>query len=119
VLVTLTTERGKFLNALHAITINGKIHFSNGIQIAQLGLKHRQNMNQQQRIVAFVGSPVLESEQDLVKLAKKLKKNGIAVDVVSFGEDIVNAAKLEAFISNVNSNDNRYTNLGFYNQVIS
>lgn len=56
----------------------------------------------------FVGSPIQEDESSLVKLAKKLKKNNIAVDVVNFGEEQVNTGKLDAFIQAVNSSDNRF-----------
>ena len=31
-------------------------------QIAQLALKHRQNKNQRQRIVIFIGSPIVEDK---------------------------------------------------------
>jgi 26S proteasome regulatory subunit N10 len=34
----------------------------------KLALKHRQNKSQQQRIIAFVGSPITESAEDLVAL---------------------------------------------------
>ena len=81
--------------------------FASVVQIAQLALKHRQNKNQRQRIVAFIGSPLAEEEKVLVKAAKKLKKNNVAVDIVSFGDEGIeaNGAKLEAFFSAVNSND--------------
>lgn len=71
-------------------------------------MKHRQNKNQRQRIIVFVGSPVEEDEKTLVKLAKKLKKNNIAVDVINFGEEAENTTKLEAFVAAVNNNDNRF-----------
>lgn len=74
----------------------------------QLALKHRQNKNQRQRIIVFVGSPLDEDEKTLVRLGKKLKKNNVAVDVINFGEEVENTAKLEAFIAAVNSSDNRY-----------
>lgn len=70
-------------------------------------LKHRQNKNQHQRIVSFVGSPIKESGEDLVKLGKKLKKNNIAVDIVNFGEEAENVEKLESFIKAVNTGDER------------
>lgn len=54
----------------------------------QLGLKHRQNRHQRQRIVVFVGSPVEADEKELLTVAKKLKKNNVAVDVVNFGEEV-------------------------------
>merc|ERR1712080_542870 len=54
-------------------------------QVAQLALKHRQNKNQRQRIIVLVCSPVKDSQAALVKLGKKLKKNNVALDIVSFG----------------------------------
>jgi 26S proteasome regulatory subunit N10 len=42
----------------------------------------------------------------LVKIAKKLKKNSVAVDVISFGCEAENEEKLEAFHAAVNSNGN-------------
>jgi len=108
VLVTLTSDLGKILSALHSVKIAGAGDFMTGVQIAQLALKHRQNKNQRQRIIVFVGSPVKADEKALVKLAKKMKKNNIAVDIINFGEESENTAKLEAFIANVNSGDNSH-----------
>lgn len=105
VLVTLTQDLGKILSSIHSVKVGGEGDLSSAIQVAQLVLKHRQNKNQHQRIVAFVGSPVKESVDDLVKLGKKLKKNNIAVDIVNFGEEQQNIEKLEAFFGAVNTND--------------
>lgn len=44
----------------------------------------------------------------LVKIAKKLKKNNVAVDIVSFGCEEENKDKLEAFQAAVNSGDNSH-----------
>jgi 26S proteasome regulatory subunit N10 len=68
-------------------------------------LKHRQNKNQHQRIIFFVGSPIETDSEELVRLAKRLKKNNIAVDIINFGEEEQNTEKLEAFISAVNNNN--------------
>lgn len=57
------------------------------------------------RIVAFVGSPVSAEEKELVKLAKKLKKEKVNVDIVSFGEDTVNNEVLTTFINTLNGKD--------------
>jgi len=108
VMVTLTTDIGKVLTALHNIKLSGTAHFTTGVQIAQLALKHRQNKNQKQRIIVFVGSPVDEDEKTLVKLGKKLKKNNIAIDLINFGEEEENTSKLEAFINAVNNSDNSH-----------
>ena len=35
--------------------MGGEMNMSSGIQVAQLALKHRQNKNQQQRIIVFAG----------------------------------------------------------------
>lgn len=55
-----------------------------------------------------MGSPLERvSSGELVKLGKKMKKNNVAVDVVSFGEDTENEEKLREFVESVNSSDNR------------
>lgn len=106
VLVTPSPDLGKVLNSMTEIPIGGDMNLSTSVQIAQLALKHRQNKNQRQRIVIFAGSPIAEDKDKLIKIAKKLKKNNVAVDVVSFGCDAENEEKLEAFHSAVNSNGN-------------
>lgn len=108
VIVSLTNDIGKILSSLHAVKISGNLQFSAGLQVAQLVLKHRQNKNQHQRIVFFVGSPINAEQEELVQLAKRLKKNNVAVDIVNFGEEASNTEKLEAFISNVNNNENSH-----------
>ncbi len=50
--------------------------------------------------MAFVGSPLQAEEATLVKLAKKLKKEKVNVDIVSFGEAVRSEA-LAFFLSNV------------------
>lgn len=108
VLVTPTPDLGKVLNAMQEMKIEGSVNLATAVQIAQLALKHRENKNQRQRVVIFVGSPICEEKEALIKIAKKLKKNNVAVDVVSFGSEEENAEKLEAFHAAVNSNDNSH-----------
>jgi len=108
VLVTLTNDIGKVLSAVHSAKLGGPLNFMNGIQVAQLVLKHRQNKNQQQRIVFFVGSPISEDKNDLVQLGKRLKKNNVAVDIINFGEENDNKEKLEAFYDSVQNNENSH-----------
>ncbi len=111
VLVTLTSDVGKILARLHQVQPKGNIKFLSGIRIAHLALKHRQNKHQKMRIVSFVGSPIEEDEKELVKLAKKLKKEKVNVDVVNFGEESVNTDKLGAFINIVNGKDGSSSHL--------
>ncbi|CCJ28404.1 unnamed protein product [Pneumocystis jirovecii] len=109
ILVTLTQDYGKFLAAMHESKIGGNSHICTGIQVAHLALKHRPEKRQRQRIIVFVGSPVLEDEKTLVMLAKKMKKNNVAVDFINFGEiHEENTSKLTAFIEAINSDDNSH-----------
>ena len=70
----------------------GAANFVAALQVAQLALKHRKNKNGGQRVVMFVGSPLAGVEEKrLVRVGKQLKKNNIALDVVSMGECDANA----------------------------
>lgn len=57
------------------------------------------------RIVVFVGSPIITDSADLVKLAKRLKKEKVNVDIVSFGDHSQNNEILTAFIGALNGKD--------------
>ncbi|KAK3525340.1 hypothetical protein QTP86_030051 [Hemibagrus guttatus] len=105
VLTTLTPDTGRILSKLHAVQPRGKISFCTGIRVAHLALKHRQGKNHKMRIIAFVGSPVEDSEKDLLKLAKRLKKEKVNVDVINFGEEEVNTEKLTAFVNTLNGKE--------------
>ncbi|PWN33302.1 uncharacterized protein FA14DRAFT_161221 [Meira miltonrushii] len=107
-LASLTQDIGKMIGALHSSQLGGQSDIASGINIAQLALKHRENKSLRQRILVFVGSPIPDSEADLIKLGKKLKKNNVAVDIINFGEIEENEAKLNAFVENVNSGENSH-----------
>lgn len=77
----------------------------------QLVLKHRQGKNHKMRIVVFVGSPIETEESDLVKLAKKLKKEKVNVDIVSFGDHPGNNDLLTAFVNTLNGKDGTSSHL--------
>jgi hypothetical protein len=66
VLVTPTPDLGKVLNAMQEMRIEGDVNLATSVQIAQLALKHRQNKNQRQRVVIFVGSPIAEDKASLL-----------------------------------------------------
>ncbi|VEN46270.1 unnamed protein product [Callosobruchus maculatus] len=111
VLTTLTSDVGKILSKLHQVQPDGEINLHTGIRIAHLALKHRQGKNHKMRIVAFVGSPVAAEEKELVKLAKKLKKEKVNVDIISFGEDSINSDVLTTFVSTLNGKDGTSSHL--------
>eukprot|EP00897_Mesotaenium_endlicherianum_P000497 jgi/Mesen1/10448/ME000082S09953 len=109
VLVTPTADLGKILSSMHGVEVEGTSVITSAVQVAQLALKHRQNKNQRQRIVLFAGSPVSADADTLVRIGKKLKKNNVALDIVSFGdEDDSKSSKLAALLEAVNSNDNSH-----------
>jgi len=110
--MTPSRNVGAIMTALQKeVKASGKANFIGGLKTAQLALKNRQNKNQRQRVIMFVGSPVLDDVAELVKLAKNFKKNNIAVDIINFGSENMtneNPEKLEAFIQAVNSSDNSH-----------
>ena len=106
VVLTQTNDIGRLLAVVQEIKINGENDLPTALQIAQLSLKHRQNKNQRQRIIAFVGSPV-DQGRDFVQLGKRMKKNNVAIDIVNFGHP-ENLPKLQALVDNANNNDNSH-----------
>jgi len=105
VLASLTTDTGKILAKLHKVEPTADLKFISGIKIAHLCLKHRQGKNHKTRIVAFVGSPIECDEKEMIKLAKKLKKEKVNIDIVNFGEDECNGDVLSKFISTINGKE--------------
>ena len=128
VLVTHTKDLGQIIQGVHiaAGKIGGYIDVQTAIAVAQLALKHRENKNLRQRIIVFVASPLDgpgADEQSMVKLAKKLKKNNVAVDIVSYGDGIEEADAdgktiLKSFVDNVTSSDNSFVLVSKKNSFI-
>ncbi|KZT13186.1 uncharacterized protein LAESUDRAFT_719515 [Laetiporus sulphureus 93-53] len=115
VLVTHSKDIGQILQALHdsADKIGGVADIPTAIAVAQLALKHRQNKNLRQRIVVFVGSPLEgqgADEKGMTRLAKKLKKNNVAVDFIVFGDGIEEGERsiLKTFVENCTSGENSH-----------
>jgi len=99
---TLTNDQGKLHSVLSRVEPGGEVKFGSAVRIAQLSLKHRMNKHHKQRIVLFICSPINDDEKDVVKIAKKLKKEKVNIDIVSFGEDEVNKEKLTNFVNTLN-----------------
>lgn len=102
---TLTTDQSKFMSVMSRIEADGECRFTAAVRVAQLSLKHRMNKNHKQRIVVFVCSPVVDDEKEIIKVAKRLKKEKVCLDIISFGEDEANQVKLAAFINTLNGKD--------------
>ncbi|TFK35036.1 hypothetical protein BDQ12DRAFT_688682 [Crucibulum laeve] len=116
VLVTHSKDLGQILKALHVASskIGGEIDIPTAIAVAQLALKHRENKNLRQRIIVFVASPLQGAAADdkaMVKLAKKLKKNNVAIDFVCYGDGIEEddgPSVIKTFVEAANSSDNSH-----------
>ena len=98
---TLTSDVDRVLASMTKLPVGGLVaHFGHALLIAALALNHRANPRAEKRVVAFVGSPLTEDAATLEKLAKKLRKDDVAVDIVSIGVD-ANKTILEQFVQNV------------------
>merc|ERR1712131_159475 len=108
---TLTNDQGKLHSVLSRVEPGGEIKFGAGIRIAQLSLKHRMNKHHKQRIILFICSPIADEQKDIIKIAKKLKKEKVNIDIVSFGEDEENQEKLSQFINTLNGAEGNSSHL--------
>jgi len=100
-----SADIGRVLAVLSEIPVRGEsCDIIRTIQTSSIALKHRQNKNQKQRIICFVGSPVTAPEKQLEQMGKILKKNNVAIDVISIGDvDGSNRSKLEKLVESANS----------------
>jgi 26S proteasome regulatory subunit N10 len=113
VLTTLTTDQSKLMSKMLAVQPGGELKLMSGLRVAHLALKHRQGKNHKMRIVVFVGSPLDEvDETELVRLAKRLKKEKVNVDIIAFGDELVKDQKiLNNFIDALNGRDGTASHL--------
>jgi len=110
VLNTPTTNFGAVLAGMHETKIKGHVRLGTAISVAMLALKHRANKSQRQRVVVLICSDLdqkfgdpNDNEKELVKLAKKCKKNNVSVDFVAFGDAVATNTQsiLERFVEAV------------------
>ncbi|KAK8803746.1 hypothetical protein WA158_001440 [Blastocystis sp. Blastoise] len=99
----LTKERFRIGGCMRNIKSQGKFDFVKGIYMAQLALKHRQGTTGENKILAFVASPINISMMDLEILAKQVNKSNYHIDIVSCGETEHNRTQLHRFMDIVNS----------------
>eukprot|EP00586_Coscinodiscus_wailesii_P022849 CAMPEP_0172497030 /NCGR_PEP_ID=MMETSP1066-20121228/94760_1 /TAXON_ID=671091 /ORGANISM="Coscinodiscus wailesii, Strain CCMP2513" /LENGTH=215 /DNA_ID=CAMNT_0013269603 /DNA_START=182 /DNA_END=825 /DNA_ORIENTATION=- len=128
-LVSPTDDMGKILGALHGVPLRSGYSSSGGgggaqpppssggvdvtvsIQVASLALKHRRNKNGAQRIVAFVGSPLMDhvDNRTMSKTGRMLKKNNVAIDIVALGELEENEPLLKELVDAANGSGEERT----------
>lgn len=88
--------------------MGGKTDVAGAVQVANLALKHRRNKHGGKRIVVFVGSPIEDDVKTLIKVGKSLKKESVAVDVISMGEIEDNKTKLQVGLWSIIPLDSQY-----------
>uniref|UniRef100_A0A0K0DS66 26S proteasome non-ATPase regulatory subunit 4 n=1 Tax=Strongyloides stercoralis TaxID=6248 RepID=A0A0K0DS66_STRER len=110
---TMTQDDRKLFIKLHEVEIENVSKVVPAIRTAHLALKHRPNKNHKMRIIVFVGSPIEDiNNSDLIKLAKKLKKEKVNVDIVCFGEAAEkNNEMFEQFIETLNGKEGKGSNM--------
>lgn len=60
-------------------------------------------------MICFIGSTITEDVETLKILAKKLKKNNVAVDLVVFGDVTAEqVSKAETFVATLQNEDNSH-----------
>lgn len=59
----------------------------------------------------FVASPVKVDQSELIKLAKRLKKEKVNVDIVNFGEEEFNNPILTEFVNTLNGKEGNLSHL--------
>lgn len=113
VLVSPTRSIGAIQTALASqVRIKGhESRFAAAVKTAALALKNRPNKNQRQRIIVFVASPLEPlSLDELLKVGRQLKKNGVSIDCINYGLENTasndNVERLEQFVQSVNNSDN-------------
>jgi len=113
VLTTLTTDQAKLMSKMLAVQPAGELKLISGLRVAHLALKHRQGKNHKMRIVVFIGSPLDNIEEnELVKLAKRMKKEKVNVDIIAFGDELVKNQKvLNNFVDTLNGRDGTASHL--------
>jgi 26S proteasome regulatory subunit N10 len=84
--VTPIKDQAPINASINKIKIWGELNFTMALDIASLALKHRCNKNQRQRLVAMIASPLRETQQDLKNVAKKARRNNIAIDIINLGK---------------------------------
>ena len=102
------TDIGRVLSVLASVQVSSgseSCDLIRTIQTCSIALKHRQNKNQKQRLVCFVASPLEgATEKQLDQIGKVLKKNNVAIDVVSIGDSTgVNRSKLKKLVDSADS----------------
>lgn len=103
------SDIGKILSVLASVEVSESSESCDlvrSIQTCSIALKHRQNKNQKQRLVVFIASPLTGTEKQLETIGKVLKKNNVAIDIISLGGSEETRSKLKKLVETADSSAN-------------
>lgn len=107
ILTTPTNDPSAVYSQFSKIQIQELVGVARSIQIGQLTMKHRVNKNQHERMIIFLASAIKENPEDLYVLARNLRRNLIAVDIINICSP-ENTVIIQNFIEIVNVDDNSH-----------
>ena len=105
IVTTPVNQTSAITSKFNGIEIGDRINFVKAISVAQLALKHRVNKHQHERIVMFVASNIRDSPAELFKIAKNLRRNNTALEIINICNP-QNVKLIEQMIEIVNVDDN-------------
>ena len=76
-----------------------------------MALKHRQGKNHKPRVIIFIASPIQVEHNEFIKLAKRLKKEKVNIDIINFGEEEANRDILNEFVNTINGKEGTASHL--------
>ena len=107
IITTPINQINGITSKFNSISIDGHCDFVKSLSIAQLALKHRVNKNQHERVILFVASEIKERAEELFKVAKNLRRNNTALDIINICNS-QNVRTLEQMIEIVNVDGNSH-----------
>jgi 26S proteasome regulatory subunit N10 len=98
---SLTIRQDKVSKAIAQIKRGGTAELEHGIRCAFLALRHRDPQISARRVIVFIGSHHTMTEESAEKLAADANREGVAVSIVAFGDDVNDIEVLENFVQKV------------------
>jgi 26S proteasome regulatory subunit N10 len=103
---SLTTRQEKVSKAIAQIKRGGRAELEQGVRCAFLALRHRDPRLSKRRVIVLIGSQHTMTEESADKLAADANREGVAIDIVAFGDDVNDIEVLESLVSKIQAPSN-------------
>ena len=100
---SLTTRHAKISKTIAEINRGGENDFEHAIRCGFLALRHRDAQITIKRIVLFICSINTFTDEKAALLAADANREGVAIDIIAFGNDVNNTDILEEFTQKIHS----------------